>query len=334
MKRSGTTYKKALIAIAFLAASLVGQDSARAVGTAAGTVIMNTVSVNYTIAGNNYSQSSNASLRIAERLELTLTLQDASPVPVLPGQANAVSTLRITNTGNGNDAYTLSATGAGIGGDQFDPVVTAIYFDANGNGVFDQSTDVLYSSGTGTVTADGFLTIFVLSSIPATTMTNGDVGTVNLTAVSASGTGPAGTILPGAGEGGSDAVIGASQGTRTAAGSYAISSGATVNVTKTAVILDPYGGNRPQPGATIRYTLSVTMAGTGTAIGIVISDAIPASTTYKPGTIVLNGVPLTDATDADAGNFGITSPNTITVNVGNLTSASPAQVISFDVKID
>ena len=192
MKRSGTTYKKALIAIAFLAASLVGQDSARAVGTAAGTMITNSVSVNYTIAGNNYSQSSNASLRIAERLELTLTLQDASPVPVLPGQTNAVSTLRITNTGNGNDAYTLSATGAGIGGDPFDPMVTAIYFDANGNGVFDQSTDVLYSSGTGTVTADGFRTIFVLSSIPATTLTNGDVGTVNLTAVS-----PAGPALPG-----------------------------------------------------------------------------------------------------------------------------------------
>jgi hypothetical protein len=48
----------------------------------------------------------------------------------------------------------------------------------------------------------------------------------------------------------------------------------------------------------------------------------------------LNGAPLTDAADADAGNFGVTAPNTITVNLGTLTSASPAQVIIFDVRID
>ena len=316
------------------AAVLVTATGVLALGTPAGTVVTNTATVSGTLAGSSFMMNTIASFRVAERLEFVLILQDAAPVAVAPGQVNAVTTFRITNTGNGLDSYLLSATGAGIGGDQFDPVVTAIYLDANGNGTFEPGVDQLYSSGTGTIAADGFRTVFVLSSIPATTLINGDLGKVNLTAVSASGTGPAGTILPGAGEGGTDAVIGSSQGTRTTTGNYVISSVNLVNLVKTAVVLDPYGGNRPQPGATIRYTLTATVTGPAMANNVVISDAVPANTTYIPGTIVLNGTPLTDAADADAGNFGFTAPNTITVNVGNLTSASPAQVITFDVRIN
>jgi uncharacterized repeat protein (TIGR01451 family) len=274
-----------------------------------------------------------SSFPVAERLELVLTLQDAAPVTVTPGQAGAVATFRITNTGNGNDSYSLAATGAGISGDQFDPLVTAIYLDANGNGTCEPAADTLYSTGTGSIAADGFRTVFVLSSIPATTLVSGDLGTVRLTAVSSSGTGTAGTILPGAGDGGADAVIGSAQGTRTTAGSYIVSSVNLVNLAKSAVVLDPFGGSRPQPGATIRYTLTATVTGAGTANNVVVSDPVPASTTYLPGTIRLNGAPLTDAADTDAGNFG-TVPNTVIVNLGNLTSASPAQVITFDVRIN
>lgn len=316
------------------AAVLMTATGVLALGTSAGTVVTNTATVSGTIAGSSFTMNTSASFQVAERLEFVLILQDAAPVAVTPGQINAVTTFRITNTGNGIDSYLLSATGAGIGGDQFDPVVTALYLDANGNGTFESAVDLLYSTSTGTIAADGFRTVFVLSSIPATTLANGDLGEVNLTTVSASGTGPAGTILPGAGEGGTDAVIGSSQGIRTTTGTYVISNMNLVNLVKTAVVLDPYGGSRPQPGATIRYTLTASVTGPGTANNVVISDAVPADTTYLPGTIVLNGAPQTDAADTDAGNFGFTAPNTITVNVSNLTSASPAQVITFDVRIN
>jgi uncharacterized repeat protein (TIGR01451 family) len=317
-----------------LAVCLLSGTDVLALGTPAGTVITNTATVTYTISGSSYVQSGSASLQVAERLELALIWQDAAPVMVAPGQTNAVTTFRISNTGNGSDAYTLTATGTAIGGDQFDPAVTAIYLDADGNSAFDAGTDILYTSGTGTLAADAFHTVFVLSTIPATTLNAGDIGAVQLVATSAAGTGAAGTILPGAGEGGVDAVIGASQGTGTATGRYAITSPTAVNVAKTAVVSDPYGGSRPQPGAVIQYTLTVTASGPGTANNTVIADAIPQNTAYRAGTLRLNGSLLSDGPDADAGDVGATTPNAVTVTLGSLTSASPAQVVTFEVIIN
>jgi uncharacterized repeat protein (TIGR01451 family) len=111
-------------------------------------------------------------------------------------------------------------------------------------------------------------------------------------------------------------------------------SSAMVNISKAAVVLDQYGGNQPITGATIHYTLAVTTVGTGTAMNVVITDLLPTNTTYAPGTLKLNSAVLTDAADADAGDVGGTTAGTVTVKLGNLTSASPVQTIAFDVRIN
>ena len=111
-------------------------------------------------------------------------------------------------------------------------------------------------------------------------------------------------------------------------------SSTTVNTVKTVVVLDQYGGNQPITGATLRYTLAVTATGNGPAFGVVVTDAIPATTMYTPGTLRLNGVSLSDVLDADAGDVGGTTAGTVTVRLGDLTSASPVQTITFDVKIN
>jgi uncharacterized repeat protein (TIGR01451 family) len=110
-------------------------------------------------------------------------------------------------------------------------------------------------------------------------------------------------------------------------------SSAMVNISKTAVVLDQYGGSQPITGATIRYTLAVTAVGTGTAMSTVITDLLPMNTTYTPGTLKLNGVVLTDAADADAGDVSGTT-STVTVRLGSLTNATPIQTITFEVKIN
>jgi hypothetical protein len=69
-------------------------------------------------------------------------------------------------------------------------------------------------------------------------------------------------------------------------------------------------------------------------MNVVMKDALPANTTYIPGTLKLNGVTLTDAADADAGDVGGTTPGAVTVKLPDITNASPAQVIMFDVKIN
>ena len=99
------------------------------------------------------------------------------------------------------------------------------------------------------------------------------------------------------------------------------------------MISDPLGGNQPVTGATMTYSIDVSVAG-GTTNSVVITDPIPANTTYTTGTLTLNAGTLTDVADADAGDVGDTTANTVTVNLGNLTPASPVQTITFDVIIN
>ena len=51
-------------------------------------------------------------------------------------------------------------------------------------------------------------------------------------------------------------------------------------------------------------------------------------------TLRLNSAPLTDAGGDDSGDFGATTPGAVTVSLGDLTSVSPIQTITFDVTID
>ena len=62
-------------------------------------------------------------------------------------------------------------------------------------------------------------------------------------------------------------------------------------------------------------------------------DPIPAGTTYVPGTIELDSAPLTD-TPGDGADFNVTNPGAITVDLGDLTSASPLRTITFRVTIN
>jgi uncharacterized repeat protein (TIGR01451 family) len=333
--RSGLSTTLALITMLCAALFLTPVD-ASAAGTPAGTIISNHATVSYTIGTVTFTQDSNTNtIPVAEVVNNTMTWQDALPgVTVSLGQVNRVLTMRLTNTGNATDTYTLSANTA-ILGDDFDPTLVSIYLDTNGNGVYDPGTDTLYVPGVNdpALMPDQSLRIFVLCNIPSSGLVDGNLGRALLTGTSRTGTGAPGTVFPGVGPGGTDAVVGTSGGIASATGAYVVS-GIVVTTNKTVVVADPYGGNQPVTGATLHYTLAVTAAGTGTAMNIVITDLVPVNTTYTPGTLRLNSVTLSDAADADAGDVGATTPGTVTVRLGNLTSASPIQTITFDVTIN
>jgi uncharacterized repeat protein (TIGR01451 family) len=127
---------------------------------------------------------------------------------------------------------------------------------------------------------------------------------------------------------------GARDGKHSATGAFGVSVGAlNVNLNKTVAILDQWGGNLAIPGATLRYTIAASIKGGGTANNVVISDPLPANTTYTANSLRLNNTALTDIADTDAGDVGLTTPNAVTVKLGNLTSSSPIQTITFEVKI-
>ncbi|HTO54361.1 MAG TPA: hypothetical protein VMR50_13335 [Myxococcota bacterium] len=282
--------------------------------------------------GTSFTQSSTSAFVVDELVNVVVSLQSVSPVGVASPDTNRQLTYLISNTGNGTDTYTLLLDPA-QGGDQFDPTNARLYLDTNGSTVYEPGIDTLYQPGVNdpSIPADGARVVFALLDIPAG-RANGDQGKVLVRATSKTGTG-AGTIVVGGGDGGSDAVIGAGAGMSASTGAFLVSD-LTVQIVKSAVVSDLGGGNTPAPGATITYTLQVSVTGTGNVANLVITDPLPPFTTYTPSSMLLNGASLSDAVDADKGDFGGTTANQVTVSLGSVTGGSVPQTIRFAVTIN
>ena len=174
--------------------------------------------------------------------------------------------------------------------------------------------------------------MLLVNDIP-TGLANGDIGATALTATAVTGSGAPGTTFAGQGDGGVDAVVGSTGGTGTESGEYIVAD-VQIAVVKGQLVADPFGGTEPVPGATITYTITVEVTSAGTATNALIRDPIPTFTTYSAETIVLNGGPLTDAVDGDAGELDSSGAPTVVVRLGDLTQADGPQVVEFRVTID
>jgi len=323
-----------LVAAGFYALLGAWANTAHAVGVPAGTSIDNTAQVTYSVGSVSTTATSNTtSVTVAEILDVVVTLQTPS-VPVLASTTQQEMVYRVTNTGNGPETFRLQMTST-LGGDEFDPVPAApsIYFDTDGSGDLSPG-DTPYVAGNNdpVLNADAFVTVLVINDIPAG-LADGNRGFSRLLADARTGTGAPGTSFAGQGVGGTDAVVGTTGADSEAAGQYLVA-GVAVNAVKSQSIADQFGGTRPIPGARINYTIVVSATGTGTATSSVFNDNIPANTTYVPGTLRLNSVALSDAADADAGDFSTTPGPRVRVQLGTLTQASGSQTIQFAVTIN
>lgn len=309
-----------------LAASVV---PARATGTVAGTDIQNIASATYDTPGGPITiQSNTVTIRVDELLDVTVASTDPSDVVTAPGATGNVQSFRITNSGNGDEAFRLTAAVNG-GGDDFDPVLQQIVIDTNGNGVYDAGIDTVYVAGTNDplLAPDQSRTIFVITSTSAA-VTNGNRAVVGLTATAITGNGTPGTSFAGAGQGGGNAVVGTTGADAEANGFLAVQA-ASLALVKSATIADPFGGNRPVPGAIVTYSLVATVSGTGSLANLVITDPIPVGAQYQGESITLDTVALTDAADADAGNF---NGSRIAVSAGTV-AAGQTRTVTFRVAI-
>lgn len=309
-------------------------STAGAVGTPVGTVIQNTATVAFDLAGTPLTlQSNTTTITVVERIDVIVTRQSPQ-ILVAPNDTGRAILFTVTNTGNGSEAFALSIDSV-LGGDDFDPLpaVPSIYFDTDGSGDFNAG-DVAYNPGVNDplLAADASQDMFIVNDIPGTVV-NGESGLSQLSATAVTGAGAPGTEYAGQGDGGVDAVIGTTGGSDADTGEYLVSD-VTISVVKAQLVSDPFGGSQPIPGATISYSISVEVTTTGTASGSVISDLIPNYTTYVPGSITLNALPLSDATDADAGEYVTAGPPTVVVRLGDLTQGDGTQTVVFQVTID
>ncbi len=313
---------------------LVQAAPAWSAGTPAGTVIDNAATVTFDLGGTPVTQNSNTvSITVVERIDVVVTLQSAQ-VLVAANDADRTLLFTVTNTGNGTETYQLAIDSV-LAGDDFDPLpaVPPIYFDTDGSGDL-SAGDVAYVLGTNdpTLIADASVDILLANDIPGAVL-NGQIGRSELTATSTTGTGNPGDDFPGQGDGGVDAVIGATGGESAEFGEYVVSDVA-ISIIKSVVVSDPFGGTDPLPGATLTYRVTVEVTNSGTATASVFSDPIPADTTYVANSITLNAGALTDAIDADAGELDTSVVPTVVVRLGDLTQADGVQTVEFRVTID
>ena len=319
-------FRLALAPLAIAAALIT--TPAHAGGVKAGTLIENTASATYDGGAGPVTIPSNTiTVKVDELLDVTVTSRDSGPVSAAPG--SAVLTFELTNTGNGPEAYTLTANPA-VAGNDFDTTVNGIAVDTNGNGVYDPGVDQMLTgpATTAAIAADASQTVFVLVTIPGG-VADGDQSDVSLLAEAVTGTGAPGTAFAGQGAGGGNAIVGSTGANATATGSLSV--GITdVDLFKSATVLDPFGGTGIVPGATITYAIRAEVRGSGSVSDLVVTDAAPADTTYVAGSLKLDGATLTDAADADAGRSGTSG---ISVDLGTVSGGS-SHTVTFQVTID
>jgi len=276
----------------------------------AGTTIGNQATATYQdAASNTYTVSSNSVTTIvAQVASLTLT---ANGVRVAPPGGQAVFPHVLTNTGNGNDAFTLAAVNSA--GDDFDVTGLVLYADADGNGVPDNFTPVLT---TGPLAAGGTFRFVAVGSVPGT-QANGDVSSIQVDAISAFDAGQTAFNT--------DLVT--------------VSTNAVINFTKS--LSAPSGAS---PSGPYTYTLTYTNSGNATATGVRLTDLIPAGMTYVANSGRWSATGATALSDADSTDthgtgpairwdYNVATPGAVTAIVSAVPSGQSG-TITFDVNVN
>ena len=330
--------------------------------TAADVNVTNTATVSYEIDNvDQPDETGTVTFEVDALINPVVALVDAPDI--VPDEQNVAVEFTVTNGGNQTQDFVLN--GLNPTGDDDDLDNLEVYID-DGDGVFeDDGSDLLVdianqSAGQGNLINDlapgASVTVFIVGDVPADIADNEDID-VHLVAVAyqSDGSGievetPAGSATQGA----VDTIFGDTlgpaatdddeDGEHSAEGTLSTDQ-VTVTVTKTAVVIDNGldDGSSDQfyiPGATVRYTITIDYAGSTdtSANAIVMSDPIPANTTYVPGSITLNTVGQTDGDDSpgtDFSDFNITNAGAVTVAIqGTRNGGSADDVITFDVIID
>jgi uncharacterized repeat protein (TIGR01451 family) len=328
-----TTYTRTNTALATIAllALLTGAGlsaPANAGGVTAGTLIENTAVASYDEGGTPRTINSNTvTVRVDELLDLTLTSLNPGPVAARPGEA--VLSFELTNQGNGPEAFKLNANPA-VAGNQFDVTVTSIAIDTNANAIYEPGIDLLLTAPqtTAVLAPDAVRTVFVLVRVP-TGVNDTQTSAVELTAEAVTGSGAPGKIYAAGGVNGGDAIVGTSGALAAARGRLAAGL-AAVKLVKSVSLRDPFGGTGAVPGAIATFTIAASVSGSGSVAALVVTDAIPAGTTYVPGTLKLDAATISDAADGDAGTASTAAG--VRVALGTV-AAGTNRAITFDVLI-
>jgi uncharacterized repeat protein (TIGR01451 family) len=272
-------------------AAMVALQTAPAVaaGTAAGTTITNTATVDYRVGGVDQTEVVAAdSFDVDRKINLLVTRVSAPTTTVAPGQSDAVIAFDVTNLSNAAIDMALVVT-------ELDSGVRNIrIFRDDGDNVFDAGD--MQTSLLDEVAADATVRVFIVSNVELS-QTNGAVVRLQLDAQAfeADTPGTRGALIDesaGADTANVETVLAdtagvadaARDGMHSAEGSYTVSA-ATLSVIKSSRVISDLvnGTTNPKaiPGATVEYCVIVgNAAGSATATNVTITDPVPAELTF------------------------------------------------------
>ncbi len=354
-------YSRLLGTVGAAALAVLVANPALADGTAAGTTITNTVTVNYQVGGvSQTATGASNSFAVDRKVSMTVAEVGSSATQVSPGATAQVTTFTVTNNSNASLDFALTVgqinggAGAHGGTDSFDVSNVKIYLD-DGDGVFDSGdTEITYLDE---VAPDITRRVYVVADVPLSLAT-GSIATVSLTATGREGgaassmgaalsetnTGSANEVdamfvdTVFADAAGSDDPLG--DGAHSARDDYSVLAAALTVVKRSKVISDPVNGTtnpKAIPGATIEYCISVAnAAGSATASSVAISDPLPATVTYDSTYgIFVDGSVTSGECDANGSAGGSYDSGTSTVT-GTLSSiaATETKTLRFRATID
>lgn len=286
-------------ALAVALSTLLLPASPAAAAPAAGTVIGNQASATYT-DGSGTSRTTTSNLvqtTVSQVRSFTLTANGSRTAA--PGQTVYYPHV-ITNTGNGNDTYTLSVPATA--GD-FTHAAPTYYADANGDGVPDNAVAITSS---GSVAAGAQFRFVVAAAVPGSAAL-GATGTLTVTA--------------------------ADTGSNTASNTDTTTVAASaVTVTKSMSVT---AGPSPSSGSIV-VTLAYINAGTAAASSLVLTDTLPDGMTYVPGQASWSGQALTDAAAGDPAGISYAYNAATKVMTATVTSvpAGGSGQVTFRVNIN
>jgi uncharacterized repeat protein (TIGR01451 family) len=353
-----TRTMRLLASASVLAVAGLAAKPAFAAGTAAGTTITNTVSVDYKVGGvSQTTVNASDSFTVDRKINLTVASADAATISVSPGQASAITTFTVTNASNATLDFALSAAQlaggtAGHGGtDNFNANNVRLFVDVNNNGVYDAATDT--ATFIDQLAADASRKVFVLVDIPLGRST-GDVAGVKLTAVAAEATtagtlgvtvvqtsgantigGPADTVFADAGTSNGNVQY---DGQEFALDDYTVLA-AAVTATKTSkIISDPVNNStNPKmiPGAVVEYCIAVANgAGSATASNVSLSETLPAETNYLSSFgIKVDGTVTGSTCNADGVAGGSFASGTVSGTLSDI-AAGATRTLVFRVTVN
>lgn len=302
-------------------------QSAKAVGTPAGTVITNQASATYDDGTNTFTSfSGNVNTTVQSVFGILVTPNgsaDGTTVATTQKQNAVPGTLvyyqyTVKNTGNANDNYKFDFSEHAS--KTFTASSIKVYWDKDGNGSLSPGDAQLTTgfgvgaSSIGPIAADGTEKVIVEVSVPSGA-TAGQFDPVNLSGQSV------GDVL---------------QNDTDNYNRTTVTTDAVITVVKSMSV------STASPGDTITYTLDVKNTGLASATNIVVTDAIPPNTAFIIGTA--SGATVAYSTDGTtfSGTAPTESPATSGVADGvqkvRFTHAGPLIsggniILTFDVKI-